>query len=110
MKKGKIYIIEVPHLAYQIKYGINTTDPYWMEDRHVKMFAENTNRHTASIFFKKQPKMENVFIVAHEVMHCLQYMCRNRNIDMARESEHMAYLMQYILGHIMGYRKYDTSD
>lgn len=43
------------------------------------------------------------FTMAHEIMHVLRNICVDFNMDFTRESEHMAYLMQWLLGKAFGY-------
>lgn len=43
------------------------------------------------------------FILAHEIMHVLRHICDDYQMNFIKESEHMAYLMQYLLGTAFGY-------
>lgn len=47
-----------------------------------------------------------VRLVAHEVIHVLGEICIDRHITFTNEKEHMGYLMQYILGRIIGDVRY----
>ena len=94
----------IPHLAYTVKIIINPKEFYGKHASSL-MMAENTDRSTATIFLRCPiPKNRQVIpTLAHEVMHVLQYICQNRAIKMEEESEHMGYLMQYILANILGF-------
>ena len=52
------------------------------------------------IYFKKNP---NPCTVAHELTHALQHICEVRHMDFLEEREHMAYIMQYAMGRILGW-------
>lgn len=106
MKLGKTYEISIPHLGYKVLYGVNLKE---FVDRQSKshMFAENTNKSTATIVFRGTPNDLQSGAVAHEIMHVLQFMCRRRNIVMEDETEHMGYLMQYIFNEIYD-REYEV--
>ena len=41
--------------------------------------------------------------VAHELIHVLQFICADRNMDFVREQEHMAYIMHYLMGKVYGH-------
>lgn len=103
LKNKKAYKIQIPHLGYTIIYGINKKEFIDRQANSV-MFAENTNKNMGAIIFRKQPNDADISTVAHEVVHVLQFICRRRNINMEDETEHMGYLMQYILNEIRGYK------
>ena len=96
--------IEIPHLAYKVKVVLDPKE-FYGEYHNSLMLAEDTGRSLATIYLRKPiPKTRKIIpTVAHEVMHVIQYICRNRTIKMEKESEHMGYLMQYILANILGY-------
>lgn len=99
-------VIELPHLNYSIFYGVLKKE---FTGRHEKSLAitENSNKNSATILFKKKPTDLEAGMVAHEIVHALQFMCRRRNIVMEDETEHMGYLMQFIFNEIYN-RKYAT--
>ncbi len=49
------------------------------------------------------PKILMPPTVAHELIHVLQYISDAKGIDFVHEQEHFGYLMQYLLGKILGY-------
>lgn len=98
-KQPKTLVIDIPHLGYKIAVIIEPKEFTGRQEGSI-MFAENSGKDIASIFFRKKPTPSQAGIVAHEIMHVLQFMCRNRNIAMEVENEHMGYLMQYIFQNI----------
>lgn len=40
---------------------------------------------------------------AHELVHVLQHICDVRHINFRIEREHMAYVMQHLMGEVLGY-------
>lgn len=102
-KKSKPIVVEIPHLAYTINIKVDLKQ-FTGSQSTWRAFAQHDNSYSSTIYLREKPKLEKVFLVSHEVMHCLQWMCRDRNIDMEYESEHMAYLMQYVLGRAFGYK------
>ena len=94
--------IKIPHLGYRVIVKVDVKEFSGMQESSF-MFCENTDKNTATIFLRDKPRHDKFSTVAHEAMHALQFLCRNRNISMERELEHMGYLMQYILNEIYGY-------
>lgn len=90
----KIYI---PHLHYTI-----LTKPFKRHERvpNARAYVERIDRNTVYIYL---PKKNLAGDLAHEVVHILQYICSDRDMDFVQEQEHMGYLMHYILGRIMGH-------
>lgn len=97
--ENKINIVDIPHLNYKVYYGISSKEFTGRQEKSV-MFAENTNKNTGTIIFRKKPTELESGTVAHEIVHILQYICKRRNITMEDEIEHMGYLMHYIFNEI----------
>lgn len=92
--------IFIPHLKYQIKVKqipLPSKRPAGMES--VGAYTTFYDDQNCTIFLPKRPPIR---VIAHEVVHILRQMCIERNMDFTQESEHMAYVMQYILGKILG--------
>lgn len=93
----------------QIRYG-KITIPHIGYTIHVKKFKENdrinnglayverTNQHSSTLYI---PQCRNADL-AHELVHVLQNICIDRNIDFITETEHMGYLMHYIYARVIG--------
>lgn len=60
-----------------------------MEDGSVLIFIQDINTSVKDI--KKMP------VIAHEVVHLLQHICETFSMEFYNESEHMAYIMYYII-------------
>lgn len=101
MKFNKAYEIPIPHLGFKVIYAINPKE-FTGSQEELIMFCENTSKNSAAIIFRKEPTTLQSSIVAHEIMHALQFMCQRRGIVMEKEIEHMGYLMQYIFNEIYG--------
>lgn len=63
-------------------------------------WARHVDRHNSILYLPKRPSPG---VVSHEVTHVLQHICDVRSIDFVRETEHMGYLSQYLVGRILGY-------
>lgn len=95
--------IPIPHLGYWVLVKISPKEFYGSQEKSI-MFCEDTDRSNVTIFFRKKPTQSEAGTVAHEVMHALQYIARNRNIKMEKELEHFGYLMQYIFNEIYNFK------
>ncbi len=88
----KIYL---PHLDYTIltkSFKRHTGVP------NARAYARRIDASTVHLFL---PKKNMPGDLAHEVVHVLQYICNDRDMDFVQEQEHMGYLMHYILGRLM---------
>ena len=92
----KIYI---PHLNYTVYVKTFVTPP--PQIANAQAWVKRNDMHSCT-FFKKKGKGIPADI-AHELVHVLQFICIDRNIDFCTETEHMGYLMKYIMGKITGY-------
>lgn len=100
MKEIKFYKkIEIPHLHFtvylkditelkgvEIKGGACTVP---LGDRGVVIFVEDIEE-TLSV-------IENMVMIAHEIIHVIQIICEIYGMNIEEEKEHTAYLMSYIL-------------
>src|SRR5271156_5971739 len=92
--------IYIPHLNYRLRIRPLKKIPASLP-RAASAYAKREGRCTGSIYLKPN---ETPSGVAHEVMHILQYIHSDYGMDFDCEFEHMAYLMQWILGKILGYK------
>ncbi len=93
----KIYL---PHIKYTVYVKEFKTPP--PQIANAQAWVRRDDMYSSTIFIKKGEK-KNTPNIAHEVVHILQFICLDRNIDFCTETEHMGYLMQYFTGEIMGY-------
>lgn len=98
-KENKTNVVDISHLGYKVYFGVLNKE-FTGRHENSKMMAENTNKNVGTILFRKKPTVLESGMVAHEIIHILQYLCRRRNIIMEDETEHMGYLMQYIFNEI----------
>ena len=99
MKAMSLYL---PHINYTVRvrdmkslpkpHGSQTTV-------HACIIYEGKHGSTVYLPTKPAPPM-----VAHELTHVLFHICRERHMDFLSEEEHMAYIMQYLMGQILGYK------
>ncbi len=102
VRYGKIYI---PHLNYTL-----TVAPFHRAPPSIPRalaYVERTSGNTATMYV---PLDGTPSAVAHEVIHVLAYICDHYGMVFEREFEHMAYLMQYMLGKILGYEWSDVPE
>ena len=88
--------IPIPHLNFKVR--VRHIHPSEVAAGSAA-FCRFDHRHQATIYLPKRcaPPM-----AAHEIIHALEHICKSRNMAMEHEREHMAYLMQHLLGQIMG--------
>lgn len=91
----KIYI---PHLHYTVNVKTFKKPPE--ETPNAKRYVESIDGNTSNMYL---PEKNTPTDIAHELIHILQNICLNRNIDFSTETEHMGYLMQWLMGKILGY-------
>jgi len=90
----KIYL---PHIHYTVYTKPLKAHPSL---KYAQAWTERTNRNTSTIYL---PKKTNDGDLAHELIHVLQFICEDRNMNFLLEQEHTAYIMQYLMGKIRGY-------
>lgn len=66
----------------------------------MKAWTQRNDKNGCTVY---APKGESPSGLAHELVHVLWYICHDRHMDFADEFEHMAYLMQYLMGQALGY-------
>jgi hypothetical protein len=99
--------ILIPHLFYTIevkdkKLAKGKVKRY-LEEGDFYACYEAINKNNSKIWIKLPVKPTEVPTLVHEIIHCLQHLSRERDIDFKSEEEHFAYLTQYILNQILGY-------
>lgn len=81
---SKLKGVEHKGSAYTTVFGEN--EDLWLEIAvFIKDIAENTKNINATPQF------------AHEITHVLEYLCENRNMSIDNESEHLAFIMSYLM-------------
>jgi hypothetical protein len=97
MKKlSKIYL---PHIHYTVHVKQMTVPPEGV--LHAKAYVLREDENSCTVFLDKKKIVAGD--LAHEIVHVLQFICGDRNINFVLEQEHTAYIMQYLMGKIMGY-------
>lgn len=88
--------IYLPHINYyvQVKFLSGKTV--------FKAVTKKDSENQCTIFLSKREK-NNSPLIAHELVHVLQFICDSRLIDFVHEQEHLGYIMQFLLGRILGY-------
>jgi len=89
--------IEIPHLNYTVRVRPYRKAPVGFEG--AQAFTQRTSQWSSTIHLKRNASPA---IIAHEIVHVLQNLCRDRHMEFTIESEHMAYLMQYLMMTIDG--------
>jgi len=89
--------IRLPHLGYTVRIRGPKPHPDGKPSA-AWITRDNADRCTIYLPNKLTPGM-----VSHELVHALQYICEDRNMEFLTESEHTAYLMQYMMNRCFGY-------
>lgn len=92
----KIYL---PHLHYTIHVKQIPKRPLI---ENAKAYVQSHGKLACTIFLDRKAKRMDPADLAHELIHVLQFICLERNIDFTLEQEHMGYIMHFLMGKIMG--------
>lgn len=98
-KKSKNIEIFLDHLFYRIEVSFSSAD--FLNQRGHECATEYVENGYIKLHFREKPKDIHFPSVAHEVLHCIQFIAKDRGIDIIEEREHCAYMMQYILNRIL---------
>ena len=93
---GKIYL---PHINYTVRIRPHKTPPASI--RGAGAWVRSDDKFGCTIYLHKN---ETPSSVAHELVHVLRYICQERMMDFEHEEEHMAYIMQHLMGRVFGYK------
>ncbi len=100
--KKKIYI---PHLHYLVMFYSGKDVP-----KKIRALSDMPNftvtevgTNKSIICIKTESKNENNTI-AHELIHVLRNIAIDKDIDFKEETEHFAYLMQWLMNECTGYK------
>lgn len=94
--------IKIKHLGYTVRVRprkAHTTSPNWM-----LYVTERTDENTATIYANSPIKTSDIPSIVHEIIHALQFLSADRDIQFTQEQEHFAYLAQHILNEILDYK------
>ena len=86
-----------------IRIEVSFKSRNFLNERGIECAAEYIENGHIKLHFRNKPKFKDFPSVAHEVIHCLQWIAKDRNIDFTKEEEHFAYMMQFILNRIFGF-------
>jgi hypothetical protein len=92
---GSAYL---PHIDYTVCFRPYKAPPDTI--KNAKAWIRRDDRCGCTIYL---PKDQTPSGLSHELIHALQYICIDRCMDFDREFEHMAYLMQYLMGKVFGF-------
>lgn len=96
--------ITIEHLGYTVL--VKPRSKFKGFDYYVAVTQKNSpNQSTVYIDLPVKPKQYAT--LAHELVHVLQYICESRGIEFTQEQENTAYLMQYLLNEVTGYKYED---
>lgn len=92
----KLYI---PHLNYLVNVKkVPAEKPVYNAVSWVQWVKDGE----VDVYIKTPVTKTDSSLLAHELIHVLQNIAEDRNIDFLKEGEHMGYLMQWLHGEIMG--------
>ena len=93
--------IYLDHIFYRIE--IIFTSKKFLDEREMECASEYIENGHIKLHLRSKPQKQHFPSVAHEVIHCLQWIAKDRNIDFIKEEEHFAYMMQFMLNRIFEY-------
>lgn len=107
MKEKNVFKeVFLPHIAYTVRFK----DLSYLQgvDKRGGAYTLATDDHTTYVFIeniKETVKNEHNFpMIAHEIIHVLQNICKSRLMDFTREEEHIAYIMAHLLNELLGFK------
>lgn len=95
----KIYL---PHINYTVYVKQINYKRLPDQIRHAKAFVKRDDMYGCTLYIDLKKKTLPADL-AHELVHVLQFICLDRNIDFPVEQEHMGYIMHYLMAEITGY-------
>lgn len=100
MKKNIHYgSVSLPHINYTVR--IRRFKPAPDGIAGASAWTQHDDKWGCTVFL---PKVETPGGAAHEFVHVLRFICIDRHMLFDDESEHMAYIMQYLMGRVFNYR------
>jgi hypothetical protein len=97
MKEGKLHIIKIPHLNYVV-----VVEDKKKEDRpNAYAYCERVFDGESRICIPLPVGMKRSSRLLHEIIHVLQNICHDRNIDFYEEAEHTAYIGDWLFQEII---------
>ena len=94
----KQFTVHLPHLNYTVRFRPFKEPPSGIV--RAKAWVKRDDASSCTVY---SPKNGSPPGLAHELVHVLWFICRDRHMDFADEFEHMAYIMQYLMGQALGY-------
>jgi hypothetical protein len=97
--------IHIPHLSYTLYICDKKNAKGYAKEYLKKMHAcrEIIDHKSSKIWIKIPIKPLEFPTLAHEVVHVLQHIAKEKDMVFEKEEEHFAYLMHYILNEVLGY-------
>ena len=89
--------IKIEHLDYTIT--VKDPKSYKGEKDFVAMVVPN-DFYGCTLYIKRPVEKRHLSTLAHELMHVLQFVAEERDIDMSSEKEHFGYLMEWLMNQI----------
>ena len=113
--QNKIFkIVEVPHLKFRVYFCDFTDKPSGIDGGgYFQVMNEDFHKTgfimSVSVFIEdienSVKKVKYIPAIAHELTHVLQAICEQYQMNFLKESEHMAYLMYYLLDELLKGKK-----
>lgn len=90
----------LPHIHYTVNIKQFKKAPDSIEN--ALAYVERDDSNSCTVYIDKTKKLMPGDI-AHELIHVLQFICLDRNMNFTLEEEHCAYIMHYLMGKIFGH-------
>lgn len=90
----KIYL---PHIHYTLHIKQIGKLPEGLS--YAYAYVKRNDKNSCTLYLDQKRKVIHAD-VAHELIHVMQFICLDRNIDFCTETEHMGYIMHYLLAQL----------
>ena len=90
-------IVYLPHIDYTVHFRRMTAPPASIPN--AVAYIQRLDRNSCAIYTREYTR---VTYLAHELVHALAFICEDRRMVLEEEFEHMAYIMQYLMGRALG--------
>lgn len=92
--------VSLPHINYMVRIRPLSDVKRPRPGADYQAWTVRDNRRCSTVYL---PQSCAPSLLAHEIVHVLRYIVLDRHMTFEHEFEHMAYIMQYVMGQALGF-------